>query len=1087
MFMIPVILVAIGIVLMIVTYVVARRRAGGSDKRWFGKRASQAPDDARRLPYRYIDDLIFISGTSVWTGLRMRSYGDEFSNHDERETQALQTPMLLHELVTATDDNEEYLDCHELVRYRQVDHDAWTQTLTANSWHPSTLFTNLTGRIGEHLQKASPRREHYLLIRLGDIASTSAPDPLSRVSNSVIGVHDERFDTDELQKFWDRAQRYHRVAANYKATPAQEADVHWLIRKTQAGTNTIQGDSAVQTQPWNAGSFEMDAPMHGVNTPTHVQVDGIHPETGAPERSYIATMVLTGRPEQMTFNANTAFAKKLAQLRHPPEISWRYRVEFPQVFKKKFENLRRDLIDEETHRKKAGANPDIKFERRLHRAEELHERIEGDEESVLRLHGSLRFVVSAPSVKELNESVNEVKRVLANIQLRTERPRMGQWRLLEEQLPGDPPHVNLGILASAHGPGLGMWEREHDEAMPGIALMNSDHQVGDQTEVLLGRTLGGIGPLIAYTQSTGAPVHFSPRTQLARNNGAGVAILGASGSGKSTLALLMFFWKSESGAQVVALDPKNDFERFAYYLAFGAQVTEPGFWDEARRGTLGTDNSNFQPINPEFWDATEIIDLARGGRGLLDPWRVTDTYDEGELLAHNILEVLFPVRTQRSVVTRAMREMRSEYLRAHDTGEGFAPALGRLASYLQRELELLMQEEQRYEIREQKALYEEVIDKLDRATRMRFVKLLFGDPDSAETAKWDSSARRRTIITMQGFQPPKHEDPTLWSDEERAAAAALNTVMHCVNDMFNVDAEINPVTGKRGTRPRAVFVDEGYMLARTQQGRALLATGLRQGRSLGWNVVYIGQQPKDVASIEEDASAGDEAEQNQFATVFTFAQKSASEARASLKLLRMATHDSSSEMNSLATRLLESGSGGQLHTGVCAMRDADSRVSTIVVDTVFAELARASQTNGTLRESDHEVPVPLRAAEWAIDETTLNEVRTGIFDRDDPEWDVINNELNAPKHEEESVPPATRSSDEEPTNAGDSETAPRESAALPESIDMSPLTETTTGPARQQPVSMPGQAPPGYNPAPPPQKTSSFGAGWNGHTGSENA
>ena len=133
-------------------------------------------------------------------------------------------------------------------------------------------------------------------------------------------------------------------------------------------------------------------------------------------------------------------------------------------------------------------------------------------------------------------------------------------------------------------------ERTTDVWAPAVARLDSDDQVGDAVEANRGRTRGWRGFPVGYTYTNGAPVHFGLHVQVARDRGAGIAIIGASGGGKSTLALLLYFWESESGTQCMVLDPKNDFEKFTYYIAFGEQVMQPGFSADAEAGILGTED-----------------------------------------------------------------------------------------------------------------------------------------------------------------------------------------------------------------------------------------------------------------------------------------------------------------------------------------------------------------------------------------------------------------------------------------------------------------------------------------------------------------
>src|SRR5262249_26581450 len=95
--------------------------------------------------------------------------------------------------------------------------------------------------------------------------------------------------------------------------------------------------------------------------------------------------------------------------------------------------------------------------------------------------------------------------------------------------------------------------------------------------------------------------------------------------------------ESESGVRCLVIDPKTDFAQLCYYLAFGAQVNDPAFAGDAESGVLGTPQSRFQPVNPEFWAETEVVDLLKGQAGVLDPWVIARHVPAGRLLAESML------------------------------------------------------------------------------------------------------------------------------------------------------------------------------------------------------------------------------------------------------------------------------------------------------------------------------------------------------------------------------------------------------------------------------------------------------------------
>ena len=245
---------------------------------------------------------------------------------------------------------------------------------------------------------------------------------------------------------------------------------------------------------------------------------------------------------------------------------------------------------------------------------------------------------------------------------------MPRCRCCWSSSPARPSAADLGSLSAGPAGGLALWNRYSDLYQPALGMLGSHNQVGDRIQVERGRTLGWIGMAIGYVKNNGTVVHFDPHAQMGRGHGAGIAVLGQSGGGKSSFVILMFFWLSESGVRCSVLDPKIDFAGFAYYIAFGPQVLDPGFMADADAGILGTPASRFQPVNREFWDDTEIVDLARGARGSQDPWRINDTFDDGYSLALDLTDVLFTDQAHRSIVRKALRSMSAAYKEATAAG-----------------------------------------------------------------------------------------------------------------------------------------------------------------------------------------------------------------------------------------------------------------------------------------------------------------------------------------------------------------------------------------------------------------------------------
>lgn len=959
-------------------------------------------EDRERLPYRYADDLIFLHGDSVWTGLKLAGTTDEYLTDGEKANAAEVVAHTYNTLLAVFRGSS--VLCHELIRYRPSSTEEWQRGYLKSLWHPSRLFKQLIPQVSELLTESTPERQRFLIVRLGDFTGESVPDPLSSIATHVTGISDEHFRSSDLQPFRDLAIRVHMQLAPFRATPCTRGDLIWLIRKTLSGHRFPSEQPILSSKPLRNSFFDMAVNFRGRNGQDYVEIFDSDPDTGEDRSTFATTLVVGSASPMVEFNPAIAWGPILAQLPRATELSWRYELLTAVDFKDRALKVAKNVKDEQRDRTKGAANEDPAFDAKYERAEMLFE--EASAQPQPAMIGRLRLVLSAASPRELAAAEEDVRTAMGDIEM-VRVPR-AQSALLKEQLPGDfHGKVFGGLIASKSG-GVQIGERVTDVWAPAVARLDSNDQVGDAVQSERGRTRGWRGFPIGYTYSNGSPAHFGMHVQVARDRGAGIAIIGASGGGKSTLALLMYFWESESGTQCMVLDPKNDFEKFTYYIAFGHQVMDPDFQKETESGILGTPQSKFEPINAAFWHDTTIVSLARGVAGQMDAWSLCKSYADADDLARGQIEVLFKDDKDRAVAELGLVAMKEAY-EAQQSGqilEGvdpFVPSMGALETFLVVKRAGL--EKMAENIENPNALgaiekierYDRVINRFKRARATKYAKLLVGNGTQVDMG---DMSRRRVIFTMHGFTPPqKPDEPMSWSESDCNAAAAMFTALSLVQNLFDDTPIRNPVTGMMAVPPRALFVDEGYMIARQKTGQGILSRGLRQGRSLNLVIVFISQQPRDVQELEQQAKDAGEADTNQFGTVFIFRQKSPAEAGLALQLLRDTSGDNTSETASLARKLLEEGSGGLLRGGRCVMRDVDNRVSTISVDQMFAELARATETNAAARPLAQSQPIPSDGRMWEIDPTTMLEVRTGIREAHghayenaddielDPEWE----------------------------------------------------------------------------------------------------
>ncbi|MBH5336135.1 ATP-binding protein [Streptomyces pactum] len=926
-----------------------------------GTAASRRED--LRLPYRYADDMIFIHGDSVWTGLVLPTSIDEYLNAAELQAMAETPARALLNLARA----DRNVECHYRKVYQPITALTWAEELNAVAWDPTPNYKAYNYRKAEYQERIGAMRErNVLLVKLGNLKRGGTgvlpedEEPqegvgllrgvngaADKVTAAATGVSDEYLNPALLAHWTQVAVEVHESLETLGGSPLTRQELVWLIRKPLFGDIPVPPEPVLGSRSWGPDQFDLVVDFSGENRKTHIVLHQYDEETGARQTSHTTTLVAANWPAETRFRQSTAWARYAAQhLDFPVEIDMRFTLIPHARFKDRADKIRGNLVDELNDMTNSGRTPDAKLASQVSRAKTLCEDI--DEHKMPGMEAQIRFTISAPDVREL-----ERRRRVLELQFKQDlkvtllRPTRQQWRLLQSQLPGDAPKLPIA-------PYLRLQEVEQ----MGAGLPTAGTEIGDNPEHRSGKRLGWVGNLVGWAGKM--PVHYSLHVGPARNDGGGVAIVGASGGGKSSLALQKFYEESESGVRCLVIDPKTDFAQMCYYLAFGAQVNDPGFSADADAGILGTPQSRFQPVNRAFWDDTEVVDLLKGQSGVLDPWVIARDVPSGRLLAESMLRGFLGDEDYQRVrlpVIEAMATVVGRYNSAvrQAVEEGFSgrpadakvprPTLWQVVDEVERAYEHAVQEGDREAAKELK-LAQMLLTEL---RTLPYARLAFAE----RPMPLSSVRKRRTVITLRGYQSPASTDPKNWNPAERLAATALMAVVELGSQMLDVGYENNPVTGQVGLRPKALFVDEAYVVTATESGRDLMRRALKQGRSYLAVTVLITQQAIDLVQIEDSEARSGGA--NQIHTVFAFKQKSAQEAALVAPLLGRAETDAK-VVNALQ----------ELRTGVCLQRDVDKRVGTVAVDLVFKEILAATDTNGTTRPARQGIDPPLSVWDWTF-------------------------------------------------------------------------------------------------------------------------
>ncbi|MGX2993625.1 ATP-binding protein [Streptomyces sp. JNUCC 64] len=942
--------------------------SGGSGGKGAGSRSRDrgaARREEMRLPYRYADDMIFVHGDAVWTGLVLPTAIDEYLNATELQVMAEGPARALLNLARG----DRNVECHYRKVYQPITAVGWADELNAVAWDPTENYKAYNLRKAEYQERIGALRErNVLLVKLGSLKRGSGDggvlpdgdDPVEETSltravtgaadqaaATATGVHGEHLSPRLLAQWTQVAREVHESLETLGGSPLTREELVWLIRKPLHGDLPVPPEPVLGSRSWGPDQFDLVVDFSGENRKTHIVLHQYDEVTGERHTSYTTTLVAANWPTETRFRQSTAWARYAAQnVEFPVEIDMRFTLIPYTRFKDRAGKISGNLVDEMNDMANSGRAPDTKLASQVTRAQHLLDDIE--EHKMPGMEAQIRFTVSAPDVTEL-----ERRRRILEMQFKQDlkvtllRPTRQQWRLLQSQLPGNAPKLPVA-------PYLRLQEVEQ----LGAGLPTAGTELGDNPEQRSGKRLGWVGNLVGWAGKM--PVHYSLHVGPARNDGGGLAIVGASGGGKSSLALQKFYEESESGVRCLVIDPKTDFAQLCYYLGFGAQVNDPDFAADAERGALGTPESRFRPVNPEFWAETEVVDLLKGQAGVLDPWVVARDVPSGRLLAESMLRgflgdedyqrVRLPVIEAMATVVgwynSAIRQATEQGLSARDAELRVPrPTLWQVVDEVVRAHEQAIAAQDREAVKDLK-LARMLLTEL---RTLPYARLAFAE----RPQPLSSMRKRRTVITLRGFQSPAASDPRNWNPAERLAATALMAVVELGSQMLDVGYEKNPVTGEVGLRPKALFVDEAYVVTATESGRDLMRRALKQGRSYLAVTVLITQQAIDLVQIEDSEARSGGA--NQIHTVFAFKQKSSQEASLVAPLLGRPENDAK-----VIAALQE------LRTGVCLQRDADKRVGTVAVDLVFQEILAATDTNGTTRPSRQGIDPPSSVWDWTF-------------------------------------------------------------------------------------------------------------------------
>lgn len=375
------------------------------------------------------------------------------------------------------------------------------------------------------------------------------------------------------------------------------------------------------------------------------------------------------------------------------------------------------------------------------------------------------------------------------------------------------------------------------------------------------------GPMIAQNaQGYPSPVFYDPHTAIMNNKSGGTVILGSPGAGKSFLGMTLAVMSAVSGKQTIYWDPKND--------SIGMAALE----DE-----IGADNI-------DIWDLNSDAEA-----GSLDPF-VGENKTDRVTKALNLVEILIGYGRMTDFQKVKLKPIISDLANDSDASMG--------------KLILMLLKHREEAIR---ALGTE-LESVQQSTPMS--KILFKPRNASVKKKQFNDGF--TIITTMGLKLPSPSTAQEnWKSADRVAVAIT---------YFITDYIYETMKSKDRSVPKSVFIDEAWSILSTEQGKSLIDSLLRLGRSTNVACILMTQSIRDV---------NDDGIKNSLTSEFAFRAQDHNEGLGLCRSLGITAEYADSFLN--------------LSSGYCFYKDWRNRVSVIHVLPQSPKWSQAFETNPAKR------------------------------------------------------------------------------------------------------------------------------------------
>lgn len=795
-----------------------------------------------------IDGNLAYSKDAVWAYYRLTGQPFDFVGYENQEANAQDFNNTMASLISNQTTSVEAMIILTSTRFNV---DSWAKQWyeKAVSWNPPQGYDNYVQEIKNYLKRVDfANTTSYFAVKLGNRSAIGTSDVLGMVKGAVDGFSDflsgskDHSISDKERRNWRaQAEFYTRNIANSRlnGVPVEPHEIAFLLKKPLYPAMPEPHIREEDVEDWLNGELYDLGESYIEKGRKFLKIKQ-YDEQGTPMEGYVSTLCFTKFPDTMHYPENMPWIYSLVSLGIPFTFFSRFTIEPAGKIRKQVERKRAELDDEANNAMKGGVLP-IGMQERMESTESLEFELSKTNEPWVFAHHRLQ--VAAGTEKELHEYIAILRNHYDSLKVKFVQPTGDQFKLFLESQPAD--KVRVGSFL----------QRQTLSVISGGAP-NATVHVGDK--VLKGK--GWVGPYLGYTTGSAlTPFFFSPHVPVAQNKPGGTVILGSPGGGKTFLAFTLASLMTIQGVKCIYVDPKAD----ALLLN---DLTEIG--------------------------NVEIIDLADGNDGILDPFSLTSADSDQLILALETIRQLLGNldKEEDNALSEVMNEVMSNT---------------RISRSLYTVMDMLLQSKN--------PSARHIGNRLQMVSQMPLARLCFaprGEKDIVAKANM-------TVFTLLGLEMPAPDTPST----DHTYAERLSVAVMSLLTSFTREVALRKTDD---SHPRAVLIDEAWMVTATSSGQRLISALARMGRALNTTVTLITQNATDFQQ---------EGLLNSMSTIFAFNSKSPDEARAVLKVFQLP--DTPENIRTFTS----------LENGQCVVKSADDSISLVKIDGWNIRWNRAFETN----------------------------------------------------------------------------------------------------------------------------------------------